>query len=636
MPKPFKPTRPYPLPEGAEIVQHEGRPHVRMKERGRAVLYRVSKDGTKFLRPAKRWYIDVRDANGTVRRVKGFADLKATEQLAAELERKASRVRSGHTDPAEEHARRPLADHLKDYAAHLEAKGGTSKHVRLTIGRISALFAGCGFAFPKDMDAGNVSAWLNALRRDGAPIELPDGDSFTPGDVAKLLGVGPSALARTLSRHQLAATGNGKARRLPRSTVEILVTNKAKGAGPTTANHYIRAVRGFTRWLVKAKRIGSDPLDTLHLLNEAVDVRRARRELTAEELRALLAGTRTSARTFRGLSGEDRFTLYLVAAGTGFRANALANLTPGDFDLDSQTVTLAARFNKSRKLKVQPLPADVAEVLRPYLTGKPAGSPVWGGTWSSSSDGAEMLRRDLETIGIPYAVEGPDGPEYADFHALRHTFLTMLGRNGVDLRTAQELAGHSKPELTARYSHRRLYDLAGAVEKLPNLVPSKPDATAGQLPLRLTGTDGAGAVPGAVPGAVTGGIRLHQTALKGTAGAFGPDARELLEPLENKRPGAVLHRAASNCTSEPGGTRTLDQRINLPLGYDSNTNRQQHLTPNAAAGCSAGCSEQQSEGGNTDPELAALVAAWPTLPEPIRAGISAMNPGRGTLTSIPK
>ena len=95
----------------------------------------------------------------------------------------------------------------------------------------------------------------------------------------------------------------------------------------------------------------------------------------------------------------------LVAAGTGFRANALANLTPADLGAGTPTLTLAARLNKSRKLKVQPLPADVADALRPYLAGKPAGSPVWGGTWSSSSDGAEMIRRDLETVGIPYAVK---------------------------------------------------------------------------------------------------------------------------------------------------------------------------------------------------------------------------------------
>ena len=60
-----------------------------------------------------------------VRRVKGFADLKATEQLAAETERKASRLRAGFADPSEEHVRRPLVDHFADYAAALEAKGNT-------------------------------------------------------------------------------------------------------------------------------------------------------------------------------------------------------------------------------------------------------------------------------------------------------------------------------------------------------------------------------------------------------------------------------------------------------------------------------------------------------------------------------
>src|SRR5262249_45605451 len=83
---------------------------------------------------------------------------------------------------------------------------------------------------------------------------------------------------------------------------------------------------------------------------------------------------------------------------------------------------------------------------------------------------------------------GPDGPLYADFHALRHSYLTLGGRAGIDLRTLQELAGHSTPVLTARYSHRRLHDLAGAVEKLPNFLP---DAGPGAEALRATGTDGA-------------------------------------------------------------------------------------------------------------------------------------------------
>src|SRR5277367_251448 len=77
--KPFKPTRACPIPPDAEFVDVDGRRHVRLRERGKPILYRVSKDGTKYLRPVKRWYFEYRNANGTVCRVKGFADLKATE-----------------------------------------------------------------------------------------------------------------------------------------------------------------------------------------------------------------------------------------------------------------------------------------------------------------------------------------------------------------------------------------------------------------------------------------------------------------------------------------------------------------------------------------------------------------------------
>ncbi len=429
MPKPFKPTRPYRLPAGAEIVTHDGKPHVRLKERGKPVLYPVTKDGTKYLRPAKRYYFDHRDATGTVRRVKGFADLKATEQLAAEMERKASRVRAGIIDPAEEHARRPLADHLRDYAAILVSKGDTPEHVGKTVALASALFTGAGFVFLKDVDAAKAAEWLNTLRLDALPVELPPGvDGFTPKAAAALLGVTTSAIGKSLRRRGLKATGKGKARRIPRAAIEVLALAAARGTGPEQCNHYVRAAKGFTRWLTRTRRLGANPLETLTLLNTAADVRHGRRELTADELRALFHGTLASARTFRGLTGTDRYVLYLTAAGTGFRANALANLSPADFDRTpaDPAVTLPTRFNKSRKLKVQPLSSDVADMLRVYLTEKPAGVPVWGGTWREK--GADMLRADLEAVGIPYAVEGPDGPEYADFHALRHSYLTLGGQ----------------------------------------------------------------------------------------------------------------------------------------------------------------------------------------------------------------
>jgi len=645
MPKPFKPTRPFPLPPDAEIVERDGRPHVRMKERGRTVFYPLSKDGRQYLKLARCYYFDIRDENGVVRRVKGSTDKAVTEQMIADWQRRIERRKLGYADPAEEHATRPLLDHLKDYTEHLEAKGNVAAHTKATVSKIAAIIKGCGFTFPRDLDAGKVSGWLTALRRGGAAVAIPPGEAFSSSAVAELVGLTVDAVRRFVARHRLPTVGNGPARRLTRAAVERIVEQRAKGASPRTVNGYAVALRGFTRWLVKSKRIGSDPLETLSMLNVAVDVRRRRRELTVEELRRLLEVTRTSNRTFRGLNGFDRYCLYLTAVSTGLRAGALANLTPENFDLTSPSsvVTVPARFSKNRRTHTVPLPSDVAAELRSYLASKAVGCPIWGGTWHRGCAGAEMLRRDLIAADVPYAVEGPDGLEYADFHSLRHTYLTLGGRSGIDLRTLQELAGHSTPLLTARYSHRRLYDLAGAVDKLPNLVPTSTpntdaaevrrtgtdDAPAAVLPLRLDTHKGStggrsDAVPDAVPDAVTYCIRVHQSASScnnqsvETTGPVNP------QPLETQQPGTISHQVASVYSKLPGQDSNLDkenQNLHTPRRKPK---PHKTVTPGAVLGCSAGCSDVRDEGGITDADLAVVIAAWPKLPASIKAAIRAM------------
>ena len=98
-----------------------------------------------------------------------------------------------------------------------------------------------------------------------------------------------------------------------------------------------------------------------------------------------------------------------------------------------------------------------------------------------------MLRLDLEAAGIPYTVEGPDGPLYADFHALRHSYIALLDKSGATLKEAMQLARHSDPKLTmARYGRAQLHDLAEAVGRLPALL-AEPHGT--EAALRATGTD---------------------------------------------------------------------------------------------------------------------------------------------------
>ena len=61
-----------------------------------------------------------------------------------------------------------------------------------------------------------------------------------------------------------------------------------------------------------------------------------------------------------------------------------------------------------------------------------------------------------------------------------------------------------------------------------------------------------------------------------------------------------------------------------PPSQSANPHEFQHFATNPPSGCTAGCTGEQSEGGIPDAELAAFVAAWPTLPEPIKSAIRAL------------
>jgi integrase/recombinase XerC len=543
-----------PVPAKAERVKVRGQPSVRWVSKGRTHTAILSEDQTRIVVESTKWYGTV---NG--RAVPLCRDKVASETMLRKLQADAALASVGIVDPFSTSKTRPLTEHLAEYHTHLAAKNNTLEYVSLTISRVRAVMDGCGFVTVADLQPSRVNEWLLGLQAPQAVMTIPSQESFTPNEAAALLGISGSAVRDHVKRHGLTATGNGKARRYPRATLVALANRRAEGVGPETVNHYVRAIRGFLRWMVRAKRIGSNPLDSLTLVATTVDTRRHRRELTIDELRRLLTTTRTNTRTYRGLTGVDRTMLYLVAATTGFRARALANLTVEDFQLAATppTVTLAAKFNKSKRVKVQPLPQDVAAELVGYFANKPVGVPIWGGTWAKDHRGAEMLRGDLAAVGIPYVISSPDGPLYADFHALRHTMLTLGGRAGIDLRTLQELAGHSKPELTARYSHRRLEDLAGAMEKMPNFLAA-PDAT-----------------PSAPGSEQLTQLALSLLALAGTPATSGTSEQpgsgeqvlggEKKEPLKTQGFDVIPSELWSLLFSEGDGTRTRNHRIDSPV-----------------------------------------------------------------------
>src|SRR5262249_15710745 len=143
------------------------------------------------------------------------------------------------------------------------------------------------------------------------------------------------------------------------------------------------------------------------------------------------------------------------------------------------TVVCEAAYTKNGKKAEQPIPDALAAALRPWLTTRPHGRPVF----PLPERTAEMIRADLHAAGIP--PETPAGG--VAFHALRAAYISALVSSGASVKTCQTLARHSTPSLTIGvYARASLHDIAGAVEGLPDLTTTRPTAE----PTRATGTDG--------------------------------------------------------------------------------------------------------------------------------------------------
>ena len=134
-----------------------------------------------------------------------------------------------------------------------------------------------------------------------------------------------------------------------------------------------------------------------------------------------------------------------------------------DFDDGSPTVTVEAAYSKHRRRDVLPLREEIARPLSEHLAHKMPETKAF----NVPTHTCHMIRSDLSAAGIPYR---DSAGRYADFHALRHTFITNLARSGVHPSTAQTLARHSTITLTMdRYTHTMPEQLAVAVQKLPHL-----------------------------------------------------------------------------------------------------------------------------------------------------------------------
>lgn len=435
-----------------------------------------------------KWYGQFKDKNNRWRRVALSTDKEVSKKRLAQLVATADSGKFKLTDPFAEHRKRKLTEHLDDYAIALHAKDRRAEYVSKQVQRIRDSAKGCGFEYLHDIDELKLAAYLKQRRRGGASDFAPTKDEYTTTEVAKLLGMSPQAVFRLAQRHDLPREGKGRKMYYAAASVVRLLDLCGRGISTSSSNGYAVAFKGFTRWLVRNRRLEDDPLKGLETLNAKKDRRHPRRVLSTAEVQKFLEATSEGVE-YLGLSGSDRVVLYSVAIYTGFRASELAALTPSNFDLDGGSVSLPAAVTKNGRDASIPLRGELTSMLRGYLRNRPSTRSLWSGRWSETA--AEMIRIDLHRAGIPYRNEQL---EVFDFHSLRRQFVAGLVQGKVHPKVAQLLARHSTIQMTMDvYAElREGNELATAIEAMPGYHKL---VTHG-----VTQTEGSSGQDGAVPG----------------------------------------------------------------------------------------------------------------------------------------
>lgn len=290
-----------------------------------------------------------------------------------------------------EAAAKPLTEHLKEYAADLEATGCAAKYVYNVRKRIEKMISECGWASIAQVTADSFQNWR-----------------------AKQQGT----------------------------------------KAPKTLNEYLDALSAFLNWLMENERIAANPVRTVKKVQTLGKQVRIRRAFTDDEMRRLLA-----------VAGA-RKAVYLAACYTGLRRAELESLEWADLHLDAPQpfALVRASTTKNGKEARIALHADLAEALLTLQKErKKGGSPF---VFADLLPPMSIFRADLQKADISFL--DPLGRR-ADFHALRHTLGTNLGRAGVAPRVAMAAMRHSDIKLTmSTYTDPSRLATADAFTLLPS------------------------------------------------------------------------------------------------------------------------------------------------------------------------
>ena len=208
----------------------------------------------------------------------------------------------------------------------------------------------------------------------------------------------------------------------------------------------ISAIRSFHKFLVIERTLATNPAETLHLPKQTKYLPTV---LTVEETMRLLEAP-LSTTSHSKYCTRDKALLELLYA-TGLRVSELVNLQQQSLYLEAGFVRI---FGKGSKERLVPVGDSAINWISQYRSGLRLSLVKRNSDdyLFLNSRGKKLSRMAIYSMVQHYAqlagIEKKISP-----HTFRHTFATHLLEGGADLRSVQEMLGHSSIVTTQIYTH---------------------------------------------------------------------------------------------------------------------------------------------------------------------------------------
>ena len=230
--------------------------------------------------------------------------------------------------------------------------------------------------------------------------------------------------------------------KLNKKDIQNYIQKLSKEENTSSVSRCISTLKSFYKFLEINKYTNSNPLTTI---TNPKTQKKLPKVLSEEEIDKLLDINLNTNFDYR-----NKAMLELMYS-SGLRVSELVNLKVNDIDLVNSSVRI---FGKGSKERIIPLNDYATIALKNYILYYRTSLFKHGENnyLFLNNHGNKMTRQGFFKILSKIAKEKNIKTEFSP-HTLRHSFATHLLKHGADLRSIQELLGHSDISTTQIYTH---------------------------------------------------------------------------------------------------------------------------------------------------------------------------------------